>query len=95
MKISEILYDAVKYPFSGIKQLLLLGLMILTTTSILGYPNKFYTYLDFSYGDNGSILFILLIIIASFLGNLVNKSDFSRVEVSKSKSGGLFTLNFF
>ena len=61
MKISEILYDAVKYPFSGIKQLLLLGLMILTTTSILGYPNKFYTYLDFPYGDNGSILFILLL----------------------------------
>ena len=39
MKIIEIFYDADKYPFSGIKQLLLLGLMILITTSILGYCN--------------------------------------------------------
>jgi hypothetical protein len=67
MKISEILYDAAKYPFSGIRQLLLLGFMILMTTSILGYSNQFYNYLNSIFGFNGLILFILLIILAVIL----------------------------
>ncbi len=67
MKISKILYDAAKYPFSGIKQLLLLGLMILITTSILRYYNLFYTYLYSAFGDNSLKLVILLILVAIIL----------------------------
>ena len=67
MKIIEMLSDAVKYPFSGIKQLLLLGLMILTTVSILQYYNPFYTYLYSTFGDNSLKLVILLILVAIIL----------------------------
>lgn len=67
MKISEMLYDAVKYPFSGIKQLFLLGLMILITVSILEYYNQLYPYLYPAFGDNSLKLVILLILVALIL----------------------------
>jgi hypothetical protein len=46
MKISEMLYDAARYPFSGLKQLLLLGLLILISSLFLGQYNELYVYLD-------------------------------------------------
>ncbi len=67
MKISKIIYDAAKYPLSGIKQLLLLGLMILITTSILRYYYQFYTYLHTVFGDNSLILVLLLMLLAILL----------------------------
>lgn len=82
MKIREILYDAAKYPFLGIKQLLLLGFMIVITTSILGYSNQFYNYLNSIFGFNGLILFILLITLAIILLFLEAGYTFRIIEQS-------------
>lgn len=63
MKIHEMLYDAAKYPFSGIKQLLLLGLMILISSVLLGDYTDFYIYLDNTFGDTALLIIILVILL--------------------------------
>lgn len=60
MKISEMLYDAAKYPFFGIKQLLLLGLMILISAFLLGQYNDLYFYVYDIFGATALLLMILL-----------------------------------
>ncbi len=69
MKISEMLYDAAKYPFSGVKQLLLLGLMLLIISLLLGQNDEFYIILQNILGDNGLLIVLLpfLIISAVFI----------------------------
>jgi len=69
MKISEMLYDSAKYPFSGIKQLFLLGLMLLIISLLLGQNEEFYTFLHNILGDDGLFLALIpfLVIVAVFL----------------------------
>lgn len=68
MKIHEMLYDAGKYPFSGIKQLLLLGLMILVISYLLSDYYDIDVYIGNSFDATALLLFITLniLIIAIF-----------------------------
>lgn len=78
MKISEMLYDAAKYPFSGLKQFFLLGLMILISSFLFSRYNEFFKYLDNIYGDTALILamllFFIIVLLFTFLeaGNTFN-----------------------
>ncbi|MGB9937691.1 MAG: DUF4013 domain-containing protein [Methanobacterium sp.] len=63
MKIHEMLYDAAKYPFSGVKQLLILGLMILISSLLLGDYSNFYNYLDSIFGDTALMLVLMLVLL--------------------------------
>ncbi|HML05843.1 MAG TPA: DUF4013 domain-containing protein [Methanobacterium sp.] len=60
MKISEMLYDSAKYPFSGIKQLLLLGLMLLVISFLLGDYNDIYFYVYNDFGPAALLSMIML-----------------------------------
>jgi hypothetical protein len=86
MKIHEMLYDAAKYPFSGIKQLLLLGLMLLIISLILGDSNEFNVYLEATLGDIALLLFILLgfLIVILFI---VLEAGYTFKVVEKSVKG--------
>jgi hypothetical protein len=83
MKIYKILYDAAKYPFSGLKQFFLLGLMILISSFLFSQYNDFYFFLDDFFGDVGLLLAILLFFIivllltileAGYTFNVIEKS---------------------
>lgn len=83
MKISEMLYDAAKYPFSGIKQLLLLGLMLLIISFLLGQYNDIYFYVYDNLGPAALltmimvfflIVIILLILEAGYAFKIIEKS---------------------
>ena len=67
MKIREIFYDAAKYPFLGLKQLLLLGLMILIISLIIGNQIDLDIYLE-TLSDVQLLLILLLftLIVALF-----------------------------
>lgn len=67
MKIREILYESVKYPFYGIKQLFLLGFIILLTVSVFGYYTVFANYLHSLLGANYWLIMGLLILVACIL----------------------------
>jgi len=86
MEISEMLYDAAKYPLSGLKQLLLLGFMILISSLLLGDYNN-YIYLD---GSSGKISFLVsiitLFVIGIFLFILEAGYPFKIIEKSLSGS---------
>jgi len=63
MKIYEIIYDAAKYPFSGLKPFFLLGLMIFISSFLFSRYNDFFGYLDDIFGHFALILVILLFFI--------------------------------
>lgn len=60
MKMREILFDAIKYPFYGWKQIIILGLITLISSKILGQYNDLITYLDITLPD--IVLFLISII---------------------------------
>lgn len=82
MKISEMLYDATKYPFSGLKQLLVLGFLILISSLLFGdyfdlnlFSNSI---MEFGFLTVISFIFIigsiLLIIIAGYPFKIIEES---------------------
>ncbi len=77
------LYDATKYPFSGIKQLLLLGLMILIISFLLGDYSEFYNYLTITFGEF-ALLLVLLSIIATFVIFSVLEAGYAFKVIEKS-----------
>ncbi|MGZ7047810.1 MAG: DUF4013 domain-containing protein, partial [Methanobacterium sp.] len=83
MKIRGMLYDAAKYPFSGIKQLLLLGFMILISSLLLGDYNDFYIYLQGSFGDT-VVLLVLLFFISLFIIFIILEAGYTFKMIEKS-----------
>jgi hypothetical protein len=86
MRIHEILYDAAKYPFSGLKQFFLLGLMILISTFLFSQYNEFYFFLDGFFGDIGLLLAILLFSIIVLVFTILESGYIFKV-IEKSLLG--------
>ena len=86
MRIYEILYDAAKYPFSGLKQFFLLGLMILISTFLFSQYNDFYFFLDDSFGDIGLLLAILLFFIIVLIFTIL-EAGYTFKVIAKSLLG--------
>lgn len=76
-------FDAAKYPFSGIHQMLLLGLMILISTLIVGNYNEFYIYLDVTFGDT-VLLLVLLLFISIFALFSILEAGYTFKMIEKS-----------
>jgi hypothetical protein len=87
MKISEMLYDAAKYPFSGVKQLLLLGLMLLIISLLLGDNDEFYIILHNILGDEGFLIALIPFLIISAVFILMEAGySFKVIEESISRA---------
>ncbi len=80
------LYDAARYPFSGLKQLLLLGLLILISSLFLGQYNELYVYLDNILGDSGLLLAIFLFFAITTIF-MILEAGYSFKIVEKSING--------
>lgn len=77
MKIREMLVDAVKYPASGLKQLIILGMMILITSEIVAH------YTDLNIDLSSMIaLFFLVIVLLTILGFFEAGYTFKIIEES-------------
>ncbi|MGZ7119070.1 MAG: DUF4013 domain-containing protein [Methanobacterium sp.] len=83
MNIRGMLYDSAKYPFRGIKQLLLLGFMILISSLLLGDYNDFYIYLQGSFGDT-VVLLVLLFFISFFIIFIILEAGYTFKMIEKS-----------
>ncbi|MGZ7135921.1 MAG: DUF4013 domain-containing protein [Methanobacterium sp.] len=83
MSIRGMLYNAAKYPLSGIKQLLLLGFMILLSSLLLGDYNDFYIYLQGSFGDT-VVLLVLLFFISLFIIFIILEAGYTFKVIEKS-----------
>ena len=82
MKIREIFYDAAKYPFLGLKQLLLLGLMILIISIIIGNNIDLDFYLE-TFGEAPLLLILLaLTVIVAFFSIIEAGYAFKVIENS-------------
>ena len=85
MRIWEILYESAKYPIYGVKQLSLLGFIILITVSVFGYYGLFGNYLHHFLGVDYWILLLLLMSLASIL--LLFEAGYAFRMVKKSIEG--------
>jgi len=95
MKISEMLFDAAKYPLSGLKQMLLLGFMILISSLLLGDYND-YSYLNSFFGNIGLLTSAIAFLIVGILFFILEAGyPFKIIEKSLSGSENPPKLNNF
>ncbi len=95
MEISEMLFDAAKYPFSGLKQLLLFGFLILLSSLLLG-DHYNYIFLDDFLGHAGFLISIFsFLVIGTLFLILIAGYPFKIIEESILGSENPPELNNF
>ena len=86
MKMHEILVDSLKYPLSGLKQFFSLGLVLLISSYLISNYFDYDDYFGDTLGDNGLLIFILLVFLILIIATLF-ESGYSFKVIEKTLIG--------